>query len=148
VLVVIDKVGGEIVIVSVLVAVCGSVALSVTTTTKLYVLMLAGVPLSDPAVDRLRPVGREPDWTAHEYGPMPPVALNPVAGYDAPTTPFGRTVVVTDRTAATRIVNVLVAVRAALSTTSTTKSYVFGVVGVPLSVPLLDSISPGGSVPD
>jgi hypothetical protein len=61
VLVVIDRAGGVIVIVNCLVAVCGVEALSLTATTKVYVLAVVGIPLSDPALDNVRPGGSEPD---------------------------------------------------------------------------------------
>ena len=63
---------------------------------------------------------------------------------------MGRLLVAIDRAGAIVIVNDLVAVcaGAALSVTRTTKLYVFAVVGVPLSTPAVDSVRPGGGVPD
>jgi hypothetical protein len=42
-----------------------------------------------------RPVGRLPAVTLQVYGVAPPVAVNCVEGYGAPTTPFGNDDVVT-----------------------------------------------------
>jgi hypothetical protein len=61
VLVVIDRAEAVIVIASCFVAVCGVAALSFTATTKVYVFTVVGVPLKDPAPDKLRPGGSEPD---------------------------------------------------------------------------------------
>jgi len=75
-------------------ACCGLPALSVNWTTKLYVAGEAfGVPLMMPSVERVKPVGNDPEITHHRepdgglhvdtdepYGGVPPDACKTCAG--------------------------------------------------------------------
>ena len=63
---------------------------------KWNVPVAVGVPLITPVDGKgARPVGRLPAVRVQVYGDAPPVAVNCVEGYRAPTTPFGNDDVVT-----------------------------------------------------
>ena len=66
--------GGKILITRASVAVAGTTSESVTPTVNENVPADSGTPVIAPYASRLRPVGREPVSTVHEYGATPPVA--------------------------------------------------------------------------
>ena len=73
------------------------VPLSATRTVKLAVPVAVGVPLTTPALDKVRPAGRLPTVTDHVYGGVPPVAAR-VCEYAVPTVPLGSGEVVVTQT--------------------------------------------------
>jgi hypothetical protein len=125
---------------------------SVTCTVKLDRPALVGVPLIVPPLPRLRPAGSDPEVTVHEYGVVPPEAAR-VDEYAVPTVPLGSEAVVTvsvNPVALTLMDNCLEACWAGEeeSVTCTVKLDWPLLVGVPLIVPLLPRLRPGGSDPD
>lgn len=124
---------------------------SATCTVKFDVPAAVGVPLMTPAEERVRPAGSVPADVVHVNGVVPPVAVS-VCEYAAFTVPFGRLAVVidgADDAAAIVIVRLAAAVNwgELESATCAVKLNVPAWVGVPLIVPLLAIVSPGGSVP-
>jgi hypothetical protein len=71
-----------------LLAFCIGVEESVTCTVKADCPALVGVPLIIPALLKLRPAGKLPESTVHEYGIVPPEAVSGDE-YAVPTVPFG-----------------------------------------------------------
>ena len=83
--------------------------LSVALTVKVELPPATGVPEIVPAALRLRPVGSEPEASAHVYVGVPPVAVSDCE-YGAVARALGSVVVLMLRAAPTVIVNAWVAV--------------------------------------
>ena len=83
--------------------------LSVALTEKVALPPATGVPEIVPAALRLRPVGSDPETSAHVYAGVPPVAVSDCE-YGAVARALGSVVVLMLRAAPTVIVNAWVAV--------------------------------------
>jgi hypothetical protein len=118
--------------------------LSVTFTVILPELAAVGVPLSTPAVDRLRPDASVPLVSVQL--PLLSSAAR-VTKYALPTVPAGSDVVVTVSDAYTVRVNDAPAMLPALSVTFTVMLAELAAEGVPLSTPADDRLRPDGKVP-
>jgi hypothetical protein len=109
---------------------------SVTVTVKFVVPEAVGVPEMAPvAALRVRPAGKLPVVTAHEYGVMPPVACNVVLGYTELTTPT------------TNELDVVVTLRGATEIVMLRLAVAFAPVGVSESVTVTMKLSVPTNVP-
>ena len=111
---------------------------------------LGGVPLTTPALERLKPAGIPAPWTVHVYGASPPVATR-VAEYWAPNVAFGKgEIVVIVKAGLITILKSLVAVCTGLVAEEawTVKLNVPATAGIPLRVPVVVRDRPGGVMPD
>jgi hypothetical protein len=127
---------------------CGGDALSATVTVKGDETRLVGVPVTIPVAARRRPVGSEPDVTAHVSGSNPPEAVN-WKEYDDPMVAVAGTKfagITGGSGLLTLTVTGMDPVPAgeALSVAVTVKVYAPALVGVPDSEPSVARVSPGG----
>jgi len=136
------------------VVLCALPAESIAVTEKPYCPLAVGVPDSCPPLDRLRPGGNCPDPSFQLYGIVPPLACN-TAEYAKSVTPLGNDVVeITSGlgagvAAATHNESDCLAACPPESSTSTVKEKVPAAVGVPDSVPVVEtSPIPGGREPE
>jgi hypothetical protein len=141
---------GSILRLNVVCVVCAVALLSVTRIVKPNEPAAVGVPVSEPPAERLSPVGKEPETSDHAYGVVPPVAAN-VWAYAVPTVPAGSGEPVEMETGVRGLMTKLktfCAVRGGVvSLTRIVKLKVPEFVGVPLSMPPDDRLSPGGREP-
>ena len=125
-------------------------AASVTWAVKFDVPAVVGVPVITPPVDIVRPAGSDPAVMDQVYGAVPPEAPRVCWGYTVPAVPPGSAVVVMVGGAAAvpmTICSGCDAERFAESVTLAVKFDVPAVVGVPVIVPVLESVRPAGSDP-
>ena len=112
---------------------------------------MVGVPLIVPPWLKLRPAGKDPDASVHEYGVVPPEAVS-VNEYAVPTIPFGTEAVVIVSVGALALMLmesglVATSIGAEESVTCTVKLDWPALVGVPLMVPPLLKLRPAGNAP-
>lgn len=111
---------------------------------------LVGVPVTTPALERLKPVGIPAPRTVHVYGASPPVATRVVV-YGAPNVAFGKgetevifkAGLITMDKAALAVCGGVVAEEA-----WTVKLNVPAIDGIPPRVPVGVKVRPGGAIPD
>jgi hypothetical protein len=126
-------------------------SLSVTSTVKLNVPVVVGVPEITPVlVESERPPGKLPELRFHVYGEVPPVAVS-VAEYGTFTVPPDKLVVEIFSAGLMMMLNAAVAVcgELSVSVTRTVKLYVPTLVGAPeiTPVPAVND-KPGGKLPE
>ena len=121
---------------------------SVAVMSKLLLTALLGVPLSTPARDSDKPAGNAPEVTAKAYGPVPPDAVR-VCEYAAPVVPLGSVLGASVTTTAALIAGLYdrTPLTPFASVAVISKLLLPVALGVPLSTPVLDSVSPAGSDP-
>src|SRR5215468_8371412 len=110
---------------------------------------MVGVPDSSPAVDSVKPLGREPVVTANVYGDVPPLPVS-VSLYVVPMVPPGSVVGLTVIAAGqTRTVYARAPVHTpVLSVAVTVKLKLPSALGVPDRAPAVESVRPVGSDPE
>ena len=123
-------------------------AASVTLTVKVEDPTVVGDPAMRPLGRMVRPGGRSPMSSSQVLSPVPPLACR-ACEYRVPTVPdsSGDVLVIASVAAPTDNENTLVAVAPVLSVTLTVKVSDPVALGVPVSTPAVDNVSPAGGEP-